>query len=442
MNVSVIGLGKLGAPMAAVFAAKGHSVVGLDANITFLAALEAGRAPVEEPRLQEMLDAGKARLRVTSDYRQLVEQSDVSFIIVPTPSGSDGAFSNEYVLAVIEKLGAALRDKSSYHVVAITSTVMPGATGGVIRETLERVSGRRVGSDIGLCYNPEFIALGTVINNMLKPDFLLIGESDPRAGDLVESVYKTVCDNDPPARRMNFVNAEVTKISVNTFVTTKISYANMLADICDRLPGADVDVVAEAVGTDTRIGRKYLRGAIGYGGPCFPRDNVAFASLASALGARPDIARATDAINSYQIDRLLGAISSRVSHGARVAVLGMSYKPDTSVVEESQGILLAKRLCQERYSVTIHDPMSRLPAQRILGESVTYADSAADALREADIAVIVTPWPEYAQLSNAKLPRNVPVIDCWRILAKDANGSQVKPIWLGYGSAAEVATTS
>ena len=199
MNVSVIGLGKLGAPMAAVFAAKGHSVVGLDANITFLAALETGRAPVEEPRLQEMLDAGKARLRVTSDYRQLVEQSDVSFIIVPTPSGSDGAFSNEYVLAVIEKLGAALRDKSSYHVVAITSTVMPGATGGVIRETLERVSGRRVGSEIGLCYNPEFIALGTVINNMLKPDFLLIGESDPRAGDLVESVYKTVCDNDPPA---------------------------------------------------------------------------------------------------------------------------------------------------------------------------------------------------------------------------------------------------
>ena len=135
-------------------------------------------------------------------------------------------------------------------------------------------------------------------------------------------------------------------------------------------------------------------------------------------------------------------MKSRASKGAPVAILGMSYKPDTGVIEESQGVMLARRLSDDGYAVTIHDPMSRLPAQRILGESVTYADSAADALREADIAVIVTPWPEYAQLSNAKLPRNVPVIDCWRILAKDANGSQVKPIWLGYGSAAEVATTS
>ncbi len=360
---------------------------------------------------------------------------------MPTPSGSDGAFSNEYVLAVIEKLGAALRDKSSYHVVAITSTVMPGATGGVIRETLERVSGRRVGSEIGLCYNPEFIALGTVINNMLKPDFLLIGESDPRAGDLVESVYKTVCDNDPPARRMNFVNAELTKISVNTFVTTKISYANMLADICDRLPGADVDVVAEAVGTDTRIGRKYLRGAIGYGGPCFPRDNVAFASLATALGARPDIARATDAINSYQVDRLLLAISNHASHGARVAVLGMSYKPDTSVVEESQGIMLARKLHEKGYTVIIHDPMALEAARRVLGDDFRYVDTPGEAVGNADITVITTPWAEYKRLTDVVLPQKAIVIDCWRIVPRKGSTS-VEIVWLGYGDAAAITSTA
>jgi UDPglucose 6-dehydrogenase len=432
MNVSVIGLGKLGAPMAAVFAAKGHNVVGLDINPAYLAALEAGRAPVEEPRLQEMIDAGKARLRVTADYGRLIAETDITFIIVPTPSDSSGAFSNEYVLAAIEKLGAALRNKSSYHVIVVTSTVMPGATGGSIGPALERASGRKVGSELGLAYNPEFIALGSVVNNMLKPDFLLIGESDERAGKMVAAVYETVCENKPDARRMNFVNAELSKIAVNTFVTTKISYANMLADICDRLPGADVEVVTEAIGSDTRIGRKYLRGAVGYGGPCFPRDNVAFATLAAGVGANADIARATDTINRYQIDRLAAAVTTRIAKGGRVAILGLAYKPDTNVIEESQGILLARRLCDAGYAVTIHDPMAAAAANRVLGSRVSYADSPEEALRDADIGVLVTPWPEYAALATATLPRTVPIVDCWRMLPEKANGS-VRPIWIGYG---------
>ena len=233
MNVSIIGLGKLGAPMAAVFAARGHHVIGLDVNPIFLEKLAAGKAPIEEPRLQEMLDAGRDRLRVTSSHEELVANSEITFIIVPTPSDWSGAFSNDYVLAAVEQLGKALRAKSRYHVVVVTSTVMPGSMDGPIREMLERSAGRRVGDDVGLCYNPEFIALGSVVNNMLEPDFLLIGESDERAGGVVAAVYETVCPNHPPAKRMNFINAELAKISVNTFVTTKISYANMLADLCD-----------------------------------------------------------------------------------------------------------------------------------------------------------------------------------------------------------------
>jgi UDPglucose 6-dehydrogenase len=432
MRVSVIGLGKLGAPMAAVFAAKGHDVIGLDINPAFVSALQAGKAPVEEPRLQEMIDAGRARLSVTLDHDELIAKSDITFIIVPTPSGSDGAFTNDYVIAAMEKLGGALQRKSQYHVIVVTSTVMPGSTDGPIREALERASGRRVGSEIGLCYNPEFIALGSVVNNMLEPDFLLIGESDERAGTLCASVYETVCPNHPPARRMNFVNAELSKISVNTFVTTKISYANMLADICDRLPGADADVVAAAVGSDSRIGKKYLRGAVGYGGPCFPRDNIAFGVLADRLGAHADIARATDAINRYQIDRLSDAVTSRVSAGSRIAVLGMSYKQDTGVIEESQGVMLARRLAEHGYKVTIHDPAAQVAAARALGEAVGQAPSAAEALGEADLAVIVTPWPEYATLGSTALSRRVPVIDCWRQLPRDASAS-LEVIWLGYG---------
>jgi len=432
MKVSVIGLGKLGAPMAAVFAAKGHEVIGLDVHAPFLAALRAGRAPVEEPKLQEMIDAGRSRLAVTSSHDELIAKSDVTFIVVPTPSDSSGAFTNDYVLAALENLGDAIGRKPEYHVVAVTSTVMPGSMDAPIRTTLERASGRIVGTNIGLCYNPEFIALGSVVDNMLEPDFLLIGESDARAGAVVASVYETVCPNHPPARRMNFVNAELAKISVNTFVTTKISYANMLADLCDRLPGADVDVVTEAVGSDSRIGRKCLRGAVGYGGPCFPRDNIAFAALALRLGAHADIARATDAINRYQIDRLSAAVTTRVSRGARVAVLGMSYKPDTGVIEEGQGVMLAQRLHKLGYAVTVHDPVASNAAARVLGSDVSIANSVQEALRSADIAIIITPWPEYADIGRASLPRPIPVIDCWRMLRNEPE-TTVDVVWLGYG---------
>ena len=167
---------------------------------------------------------------------------------------------------------------------------MPGSTGGEIRQALEQHSGRRVGSQLGLCYNPEFIALGSVVRDMLRPDMILIGESDGTAGELLESIYAKSCDNTPVIRRMNFVNAELTKISVNTFVTTKISYANMLADICDRLPGADVDVVTQAVGTDSRIGAKYLEGRHRLWRPLLPagqcriRDPGAWAWSAGGIG--------------------------------------------------------------------------------------------------------------------------------------------------------------
>ena len=209
----------------------------------------------------------------------------MTILLVPTPSDERGAFTNEYVLAALERGRAWARRPRRYHVVVVASTVMPGSCEAELAPALERASGRRVGEILGLCYSPEFIALGNVIRDMLEPDMVLIGESDSRAGDVLEQLYTGVCENDPPFRRMSLVNAELTKIAVNTYVTMKISYANALADMCERLPGADVEAVTDALGLDTRIGRKYLRGAIAYGGPCFPRDNKAFAVLARDLGA-------------------------------------------------------------------------------------------------------------------------------------------------------------
>jgi UDPglucose 6-dehydrogenase len=419
VKLSVIGLGKLGSPLAAVFASKGFDVVGVDVNTAFVDAINSGRAPVDEPQLQELIDLSKGRLTATLDGVDAVAQSDVTFTIVPTPSDASGKFSNDYAVRAMTTIGEGIRRKSGYHLVVMTSTVMPGSTGGVLREVLERHAGRTLGPTLGLCYNPEFIALGSVVRDMLRPDMILIGESDRMAGDMLERIYKNSCDNQPAYRRMNFVNAELTKISVNTYVTTKISYANMLADMCDRLPGADVDVVTQAVGADSRVGAKYLRGAIGYGGPCFPRDNVAFAALARSIGANAEIAEATDRVNRYQVDRVVAAVRARMDGARAIGILGLSYKPDTAVIEESQGVSVAERLLESGCTVVAYDPKALQAANAKLGGRLTPAASAEDCVRAADLVVVMTPWPEFGALNAAAFvapERRKTVIDCWRIL--------------------------
>lgn len=430
LRLSIIGLGKLGSPMVAVFAHKGYEVIGLDINASFVAALAEGRAPVEEPRLQELITQNRQRIKATTDYNVAVAESDITFVIVPTPSGPDLFFTNKYVLESMAQIGAALRKKSGYHVVVVTSTVMPGSTGGEIQSALEAASGRKVGPDLGLCYNPEFIALGSVVRDMLYPDMILIGESDAKAGAMLEQIYRGSTDSDPQYHRMNFVNAELTKISVNTYVTTKISYANMIADMCDYLPGADSDVVNRAVGADSRIGKKYLKSAIGYGGPCFPRDNKAFAALGRKLGARCDLAEATDKINDHQLARLQGAVEASAAPGKTVAVLGLSYKPETGVIEASQGVMLAKMLADAGYKVSVFDPLATEHARAVLGSSITAASTAAAAVKTADVVVITTPWDEFKTLTADDL-RNRTVIDPWRAVSESAAAGAARHIILG-----------
>jgi UDPglucose 6-dehydrogenase len=436
-RINVVGLGKLGAPLAAVLASRGFSVIGLDVNKTLVDAMNAGSMPIIEPQLNELIAANRERLTATMDASEAVQKSDASFVIVPTPSDSTGFFSNRFVLQAMETLGKALRQKKGYHVVVITSTVMPGSTGSEIKAALEKASGRTVGPDLGLCYNPEFIALGSVVRDMLYPDSILIGESDAKAGDMLQTIYLQMCEKKPPVQRMNWVSAELTKISVNTYVTTKISYANMLADICDRLPGADVDVVTKALGADTRIGQKYLKGAMGYGGPCFPRDNVAFAALARKLGARADVAEATDRINNYQVDRLSGLVSKFAKAGTRIALLGLSYKPQTPVVEESHSVKLAARLADAGYIVTVHDPLAQDAAMGVLGEKVVGASSIEQAVREADLLIVGTGWPEYKAIDPAWAKRDngqrLTILDLWRTLPADKFEPVADLLYVGFG---------
>lgn len=434
VRVSVVGLGKLGAPLALAVAAKGHQVVGLDIAQTVVDSINQGKAPVFEPGLQALLDEHSSRVRATTDMADAIAATDLTFVLVATPSEPSGAFSLRYLQPACDQLGRELAKKDAYHLVVITSTVLPGSTDGEIRRVLEASAGKRAGADFGLCYSPEFIALGSVLHDLTHPDFGLIGESDERAGSMLESFYRGIYENDAPIARMSPVNAEITKLAVNTFVTTKISFANMVAGVCERLPGADVDVVTGALGLDRRIGSRYLTGALGYGGPCFPRDNLAFTHLADTLGAPSGLASATDAFNRTQVPHLLDVVRTRLSPDDRVAILGVAYKPETDVVEESQGLLLAKALIEAGIEVLVYDPAAGRNAEKALG-AARVSHSAEDAMKEARVIVLTTPWPEFANLDFRTEEGNGKkiIVDCWRMLDRSGLSGSVEYVALGVG---------
>ena len=422
---SIVGLGKLGASMAAAIASKGHHVVGVDVNHRAVEAVNDGRAPVQETGLQELIEENRDRLRATMSHEEAIGESELTFVIVPTPSDDRGAFSLQYAAYAFREIGKALAKKKGRHTIVLTSTVLPGAMRHGLVPILEKHSGKRAGDDFGVCYSPEFIALGTVIRDFLNPDFLLVGEIDKRSGEHLAGCYREIMPPSTPIKRMSLENAELAKISVNAFVTTKITFANMLAELCAAIPGGDVDVVSDAIGADSRIGRKYLTGGLGFGGPCFPRDNVALSFIASAVGAPSDLPNTTDRLNRSVADRVLQQLKHRISRDVTVAVLGLAYKPFSHVIEESQAILIAKSLLERGVRVLAYDPLAGASANLELGGRALIMDNACDCLRDADVVLVATPDPEFTRLTARDFRRDgkpVLVVDFWRILSAELSG--------------------
>ena len=421
--------------MAAVFASKGHTVIGVDSDPRVVEAINQGRAPVEETGLQELITANRERISATLNCVEAVAATEATFVIVPTPSKSDGTFDLKYVMEAARGIGAGI--KETWHLVVLCSTVMPEGTEW-FGEALEQFSGgRRPGIDFGLCYNPEFIALGSVIHDLQNPDLVLIGESEPasHAGDVLERFSWGIVEDQRAVsfQRMSYVNAELTKLSINTFVTTKISYANMLSEVCDRIPGADAAVVTRALGCDSRIGSKYLKPGLGYGGPCFPRDNKAFMRLAQNLGVKPSLPGATDEINNRQVDRIVELVLQRLPMNGKVAILGLSYKPDTGVVENSQGMALCKRLAAAPVSIQVYEP-SFHPGPTLELRCPLFP-SQNECVQDAAVVVIMTAHDEFRSLSPKDLKPGAVVIDPWRILKpEDFPPGQYLTLGVGHGS--------
>ncbi len=437
-KLSIFGLGKLGCSMMVSFAAKGWEITGCDILKYNVNAVNQGKSPVYEPRVEQMFAENRQRIRATMDVKDAVMNSDVSFIIVPTPSNEDGSFSIEYVENVIREIGNALKEKPSYHLVVVTSTVLPGDM-MKIKELLEQVSSKKCDHNLGLCYNPDFIALGTIVRDFLNPDLVLIGESDKRAGDLLESIHCRLVESKPNIHRMSFHNAELSKIALNSYCTLKITFANKIAELCEQMPGGDAEVVTRAVGDDKRIGQKYFRGGLSYGGPCFPRDNRALANSAKRFGVSMPLAEVTDQINDELKNnripkKILSLLQNRSSKN--VAVLGCTYKKDTTLVEESAVIAIIKTLCAYSINVFLYDPAGMENAQKELGnlKTLVFSDSMEQCIENKDLILIGCDWSEFKALSKEileeKLPSGALLFDACNCL-KDFDSQKIVRVKLG-----------
>jgi UDPglucose 6-dehydrogenase len=412
-KLSVFGLGKLGACMAATFAQRGFEVVGVDINPEPVRRINAGEPPVEEPGLAEVMREARPRLRATTDPREAAA-TDASFFIVPSPSTPDGSFSNEFLMRAMETVARAVREnRKKGHLFVCSSTTTPGAGDSVLIPMLEKELGGQCGKDFGYCYNPEFIALGNVVRGLLQPDLVLIGESCPSSGAALEALYHKYNTNQPRIARMSVASAELAKISVNSYITMKISFTNQLRLIAERFPKADIHAILEAIGSDSRINSKYLRSGLSYGGPCFPRDNRLLAFAARQVGVQAPLAEASDAVNEITKHDLVAQIKSITQPGDAVAVLGMSYKPDTYITEESAGLFVAQQLKRQGYDVWVHDYCAK-PANSPSLFEFRVVDDVAAAVEQPKfkVAVVCCPWPQYSSL---KIHSTTRVIAPWKI---------------------------
>ena len=430
-DVAVIGLGKLGLCIALLLA-KQYRVIGLDCNEELVKSINSNYLHYNEPGVDDMIElkrCGQLRLYATTDIEYAVRNTDVVFVIVPTPSMGDNTFSLEYVKDVIRDMGPFLRKSQ---LIVLSSTVLVGDIDKVIKPLIEKVSGLKVGKDIGLCYNPEFVALGNVIKGFSHPDMLLVGESDTESGNRLVRLWQGIIDPTIPVHRMSFANAELTKIALNAYITSKIAFANMLAEICESFEGGDIDKVTAALGSDSRISNKYLKGGLSYGGACFPRDSKAFPMTAERHGVWCPIIKAVDRYNEHTTDRIIEMV---LHTGAeKVAVLGTSFKPGTDVVDESASLKIALGLAARGVDVKVHDPKGLENAKKVMGISVKYCDSVKECVRGAEVAVVAVPWDEYKGLKagDFKGMKKKVVIDCWRLLSReDCNGIKLVQIGIG-----------
>jgi UDPglucose 6-dehydrogenase len=419
LTVTVVGTGYVGLVTGACLSELGHDVTCVDVRQPVVDGVNAGRAPFFEPGLEDLVRSGldRGRFRASTDLTSAVQASDVSFIAVGTPSTADG-IDLSAVAHAAGAIGEALRSASRYHVVVVKSTVVPGSTDGPIRQVLEDRSQRSIG-DIGLCMNPEFLREGSAVDDFMRPDRIVIGEADSRAGARVAELYDGLAC---PVIRTTTRNAELIKYTSNALLATLVSFSNELAGVCEALPDTDVDAVMDAVHLDRRLtpivdGRpitpgivSYLRAGSGFGGSCLPKDVTALRMWARSINATTPLLDAVMQINELRPQQVAALVDTAAGgvRGRPIAVLGLAFKPGTDDLRDSPALSLLAALAARGAVVRAYDPLlsngGRAPLEL---NGATLAATPEAALSGADAAVIATGWPEFRDWNWAGLSQTM-----------------------------------
>jgi UDPglucose 6-dehydrogenase len=387
-----------------LLAKAGHQVIGIDLSEKRVDdILNLNIEP--EPKVLGMLEGTlQNNLRVTNAFNDGFQESEMSFLIVPTPSNAAGEFVNTYLESAIKSI--VENSKVSDHVICVVSTVMPGTCEYFEKEFIPSKINKSK-TKFRLAYSPEFVALGTVIDNMQLPDMVLIGVSEENVASTLLPILISFVLNNPQIKVMSLASAEIAKISVNTFVTAKISYANMIAELSDKIPGANKYDILEALGADTRIGVKYLNPGLGFGGPCFPRDNKAFAKIGDSLNVDTELAKATHSINLRQPKISAERINAKYLQKHKTLVfLGLAYKPGSFVTEESQAVMLVKELSEKWDMIFVHDPLV-IDSSLFLGYRNVYSINSVSQIQKSDLVVVAVNWKEYEDFIKVHPKENV-----------------------------------
>jgi len=401
-RITVFGLGRVGLIMAVCLAKRGYEVLGFDVDSNLVERLQDGETPFYEPNLSEYLAAAlqKNRFTATTDP-SINSRSDLAYISVGTPSLADGTIDLSYVEEAAKTIGRTLRDSRQHQLVVVKSTVTPGTARNLIKPALERESKRSAGTDFAVCSNPEFLREGNAIHDTEFPDRIVIGSDDPAAIEKLEKLYREFHGAQfPPIIRTSFENAELTKYTNNAFLATKVSFINCIAGIAERIPHADVKTVAEGIGLDGRIGSKFLNAGLGWGGSCFPKDLSALVSLSKKIGYDAELIAAAVSTNRKQphkavelAKQALGSLAEK-----QIAVLGLSFKPETDDMREAVSIPIINGLLAEGAKVTVWDPEAIVEARQIFGDRIEYATGALECLEQADCCILATEWVQFKKL--------------------------------------------
>ena len=437
MKISFFGLGYVGLVTSLAFASKGFIVYGYDVDKSRIESLRNKKLYIYEPGLQDLLERS-GNFIPTENYEEAVMKTNVTFITVGTPSMPDGSIDLSYVRSTAEMIGKALRKKEGYHLVVVKSTVLPGTTEEVAK-IIERESGKKVGKDFGICMNPEFLREGNAVEDIFKPDRIVIGCFDDRSGDMLEGLWREFYGDMPPLLRTNLVNAEFIKYASNAFLSMKVSFINEVANIAQRVKGADVEVIAKGIGLDKRIGPLFLKAGLGFGGSCFPKDLTAFIKFSEKMGYDPRLLKGAKDLNDEQPYKAVELAENLIGNlnGRKIAVLGLSFKPNTDDMRDAVSIRVVNSLLKKGAQVSVYDPAAMENARRIFGDRVEYARSAVDCIRGADCAIIVTEWDEFRDLRPEDFIRNMrnpAVVDGRRIYNPREFAGKVKFSAIGLGT--------